>query len=312
MSFASQTVIIYPLPESALALPTVVNVLKATTCDVLALVPDVLNHLASDADALKFVSSRVNLITYAGGPASQAAAELVSERVRLTSTFGHTENGILPCVRPKRSETPWHPSLWRSFHFHPDAGIEMRKVPFEKSTGDHSNMHELFVRRHADPENKQPVFSMLPNDCQEWTSKDLFIPDPNHDTFWLYHGRTDDLLVFASGAKFDPNNYEKTIIAHPAVCTAVMVGTGRRHAILVVEPQTSVESAGERHSFLREIMPTIEKANDFCGPLSSISEDRLLVVPASKAMPKTGKGTVAKQEVLTEFATELDGLYGGH
>ena len=307
MTLSRRTVYVYPLPTSTLSLETVVNVLKKTSCDVVCVVPHVINQLGSDSSALDFVASRVNLLTYAGGLASPTAAEKVTSKIKIFSTYGHTENGIVPCIRPATEPGSWDRTLWRSMMFHPCNGAAMRKTTLGEDTSD---LRELVFEWNSDPEAQQPVFSFLPKGVTEWATKDLFAPDPDHPGFWIYHGRLDDWIVFSSGAKFDPSQYELAINAHPAVRSAVMVGTGRPRPALVIEPAQDIEDRlGARDEFVGTVWPAIENANKIAGPFGSVARDLMLVIRPDKPLPRTGKGSIARKALADSHAEDLDQLY---
>lgn len=140
--------------------------------------------------------------------------------------------------------------------------------------------------------------------------QDVFRPDPEHPGFWIYNGRVDDLIVFASGAKYDPNKFEQTITSHPLVKAAVMVGTGRPVAALIIEPLKKFNgSEVVEAEFLHHIWPTVEEANRTCRHPTCISKDRVLVSGPGKPLPRTAKGSIAKSQLLKLCAAELDQLY---
>lgn len=308
MCISTQTTLVYPLPTEPIALSTVRNVLNATHVDSMTLPPPLINQLGTTETAmLDFIAQRVRLITFGSAPASDAAGLAVARRLRITSSYGHTENGLLPCIRPIRADGVFDPELWNAHYFHPACGGVMRPVPVEGGTDD-PGVHELVIERSADPTLEQPVFTMLPPDATEWSTKDLFVRKPGAPDFWLWAGRTDDLIAFESGAKLNPTAFETALRAHPAVKQAAMVGSARPRAALVVEPADPV-AAGREAAFLESIAPVIQEANMFCGPLGRIEREHILLTDPGRPLPLTAKGTVAKKAMLEMYAVEVERLY---
>ena len=70
-------------------------------------------------------------------------------------------------------------------------------------------------------------------------NKDLFVPhiDPEKGkTPWKFYGRTDDVIVLTNGGKLNPVSAELTILGHPEVSAALIVGERRACSALLIEP----------------------------------------------------------------------------
>lgn len=293
-----------PLPTAKIELPTVKEVLSRTRCDVLVTPPHIFTQLAADADLLEWVSARVQTLVFGSGPVPQEAGDAAIGKVKLLNMYGSTENGIFATMQ---ASGPWNNSHWQSFEFHPDAGTEMRPVELDELQAPHMQLFELVVKRNSPPAPEQPVFNIPGITGSEWRAKDLFVRDPAIPNSWRYYGRLDDLIVFATGTKFAPADFENAIVAaHSGVSAAVVVGSGRPHAVLVVETST-VDTARVRD----ELQPTIDQENRMCNPLSTITRDRIIVTSADKKpLPRTAKGSIAKKRLMEEFKDELEVIYG--
>ena len=151
----------------------------------------------------------------------------------------------------------WPHEHWKYMHVHPSMRLDFRH------RSDH--LYEACVMRSTRPEEEQPVFKIFPGN-QEFNCGDLFSPHPTEPQLWKYHGRVDDLLIFASGEVFHPASVEKHISRHPDVEGVLLVGTRRPQAALIVAMSTgeTVESTDGRSTAIRKLWPTIEESNQKC------------------------------------------------
>lgn len=143
---------------------------------------------------------------------------------------------------------------------------------------------------------------------QDWHTKDLFKPHPAKPNLWRYHGRTDDILVFSNGGKFSPIAAEALIQSHPSLAGAIIVGTARSQAALIIEPKAALDSAEGAH-LVEQVWPTVAKSNLQSPTQGRILRSMIAVAPPEKSFARAGKGTVVRHLVTSAYATKINQLY---
>ena len=128
---------------------------------------------------------------------------------------------------------------WKCVEPHPNSGFEFRHLA--------NNEYEAVVVRNRIEDEEQPVFKLFPN-LREWPAKDVFTPDPVNPRSWIDRSRTDDLLVFSDGTTFNPLEFEQQISGHPEIKAALMFGTRRPQAALLIELETPQGLSGDARS----------------------------------------------------------------
>ncbi|KAI0423280.1 hypothetical protein F5X98DRAFT_369287 [Xylaria grammica] len=240
--------------------------------------------------------SRIEQVTYGGGPLPKAVGDLVATKTRILNCLGSTECGILP------AQLCDDPQDWQYLRLDPILGYEHRRVS--------DNLYELVIVRDPDRLQYQGIFGTFP-DLTEWPTKDLYSkhPDPMKGDHWLYQGRSDDIIVFSTGEKISPNEMEDIINSNPAVDAAFIAGQGRFQSSLLVEALVPPANAQDRQNLLEAIWPSVHVANAKCPSHGRIHRNMILFTTAAKPMLKTGKGTVRKGPTTDLYASELDSLY---
>ena len=88
--------------------------------------------------------------------------------------------------------------LWQWFIFDSEAfGADWRKVE-----GTEDAYRLVIVRKGKNP-RLQRIFYTFPDD-DEFDTKDIFKRHPSLPNHWLYHGRSDNIIVFSNGEKLNP------------------------------------------------------------------------------------------------------------
>lgn len=294
----NQTSLIYPITGVPPSAKSVADGLKHTKADCALLASLFIDELAGDPDLLTFFAENLNVVCYAGGSVSQSAGDMVSKKIDLLSVIGSTEAGVYPTLRPV------HPSRtenWNYFHFHPESGITFQR--------DSEDQYEAVIMRDQDPDKVQPVFHIFPN-LQEWRTRDLYTPHPTIPHLWSYSARTDDIIVFLTGEKTNPTSMEHHISMHPEVRSALVIGTLRFQAALLIELNTTEHiSDAERTKITESIWPTIEAANAVCPRHAKVDKSYILFTAPNKPMKRAAKGTIQRQPTLRLYTKEIQALY---
>ena len=144
----------------------------------------------------------------------------------------------------------------------------------------------------------QPVFKIF-TDVQEKSLGDLFTRHPHDPKKWKHAGRSDDLLVFLDAMKFHPGFAERQITAHPGVAEAVIAGTRRPKASLIVRLNDGADIDD-----VKRLVEDVTKDYPFYARI-----DRGMILTVSEPFPKTAKGSIQKKATLDAYEKQLDALY---
>ncbi|KAI1419683.1 hypothetical protein F5Y12DRAFT_776597 [Xylaria sp. FL1777] len=258
------------------------------------LAPTTLEELVREPEYLENLS-QVKSVTYGGGPLLKATGDLAITKTRLINCLGTTECGVLPgqlC----------DPQDWQYLRLHPNLGYEYRHVS--------DDLYEQVIVRDENRLQYQGIFGTFP-DLTEWPMKDIYSkhPDPSKGDLWLYRGRADDVIVFSTGEKINPNDMENIINSHPAINSALIAGQGRFQSSLLVEAVNSPADAEDEKRLLDAIWPSVQAANKECPSHGRIHRNMIKFTSAAKPMLRAGKGTVQRRLTLDLYTTELDALY---
>lgn len=293
------SIIVYPLSGMSPSVHAAAESLEYTTVDVLTLVPPHIEEISRDPALLRFLSGKLRALFWAGGDISAAAGNTISDHIRLFTALGSTEMGMWPTLHPSGH---WPLAHWKYMHVHPSMHVDFR---FQS---DH--LYEAYIKKSLVQEEEQPVFKVFPH-LQEYSSGDLFSPHPSEPHLWQYHGRADDMLVFASGEKFHPAAVENHIVQHPEVEEALLVGTRRPQAALLVAMRVEIPLASpeERKEAIERLWPTIKESNETCPAYAELTEGHILFVSPQKPLMKTAKGTIQRSSTERLYNQELDQLF---
>ncbi|KAI1328406.1 hypothetical protein F5Y16DRAFT_419838 [Xylariaceae sp. FL0255] len=295
--YGNFTVVLGPFPPSAETVNSIhvhgdvrSSLVTPTTIIDLVQTPE---HLAN--------LSRLDMIGFGGGPCPKSVGDLVITKTRLMSCLGSTECGILPRqMAEDRQDRPY-------IRQHRNLGYEYRHVPGTLSGG---KLYELVIVRDEPHRTYQGVFASFPH-LTEWPTKDLYFkhPDPAKPDYWLYHGRTDDIIVFANGEKLNPIQMEGVLNANFAVSAVLVAGHGRFQTSLLVEATNPPADRDAEEKLLESIWPSIQMANKLCPSYGCILHQMVMFTWPDKPMLRAGKGTVQRKATLDMYASELNALY---
>ncbi|KAF4631134.1 hypothetical protein G7Y89_g6998 [Cudoniella acicularis] len=291
----NQMVVLFPLPKSPLTFETAMEMIRCNSPDLLLAPAHVLDGIASDVTRIQEVSTKVSMISFGGGPLSKSTGDILTQHFRLFGMYGTSEMGTIHKIVPYGT---WDSRTWNSWKPHPGDNIEFRRLQ--------DDSYEAIVHRNNAANGEQPVFKLFP-DLQEWSTRDMFSPDPHREGFWAYRGRVDDLIILNNGGTINPSGYEEKISSVPFVSQAIMYGTGMPHPALLVEV---FELQGQEASDLMdELWAAVVECNQIFPPQSSISRSRIMTTTSSKPLPRSAKGMVQRGPALELYREELNQLY---
>ena len=127
-------------------------------------------------------------------------------------------------------------------------------------------------------------------------------------------GRTDDLIVLATGEKVLPTTLEKITAEHPAVKDALVFGDARASLGLLVEISeafhSEYSSADGELKFLESFEPYVERGNEVTDAHGKISMNMIIITHSStKPLLRTDKGSVSRKANYTAFEEEIKQCY---
>ncbi|APA11657.1 hypothetical protein sscle_08g064270 [Sclerotinia sclerotiorum 1980 UF-70] len=252
--------------------------------------PSVLVEISKVPEYLDNLHHLTHIMT-GGGPLPNRAGDIINSHTRLFVSFGSTETGHIQGAVPPREN-------WDYFDFSTAFGVEMRHHSDE--------LYEFVIIRDPSVEAYQGIFYTFP-DLLEYKTRDLFSKHPTTKNLWRHEGRSDDIIVYSTGEKFNPISMENALNSHPEVKTAIVSGTKKFQSSLLIEP---VDPKKSSESLLDEIWPTIKTANSNCPAHARImGKDFVTFTKRDKPIPRAGKGTVQRKQAEKLYETELNDLY---
>lgn len=270
------------------------DLLENTNVDLVFLAPSTLEELSQSQTSLEKLK-RVKYAQYAGGPLGKTAGDTISRYTTVLNVMGSSEVGFFPLLHRD-------PEDWIYFHFDPRSkGNEFREVG--------SGLYEQVFTRHDSTDPFHWSFYTFP-DRTEFSMNDVYSKHPSKSNLWLWEGRSDDVIVFSNGEKFNPNDMEATLRSCPCVSGALVVGQGRFEAAALLELKESVtDTDGTRKRILDSLSPYFTKANEITPSYARLDRDHIFFTKDGKPMLRTDKGTVKRRATNQAYEEEIDQFY---
>lgn len=229
------------------------------------------------------------------GPLGKTVGDAISKHTDVLNMMGTSEVGLFPNLHKP-------PEDWVYFHFDPRMkGVEFREV----SPG----LYEQVFTRHDSTDSLHWSFYTFP-DQSEFSMNDVYSKHPSKQDLWLYEGRSDDVIVFSNGEKFNPNDMEATLRSCPGIFGALVVGQGRFEAAALLElKETLPDTAEGRKEVLDDLSPYVTTANESAPGHAKLDLDHIIFTKAGKPMLRTDKSTVKRRATNQAYEEEIDQLY---
>ncbi|KAJ6591051.1 hypothetical protein DFH09DRAFT_891898, partial [Mycena vulgaris] len=282
---------IFPSPDNIL------DHARQTKCIALTAVPALLAAWLHSPPSMAYLKT-LKVVGWSGGPLPQRSGDaLVDAGINLRNFYGGTEFGPISTLIPREGdEKEW---AW----FRVSDVVKVRWAP----QGD-----DTFECQILTWENYQPTVENL-DDVRGYATSDLFVNHPEKKHLWKPVGRIDDVIVHTSGEKTVPAPMEDIVTSSPYVAGAVMFGTERVQAGILIETisslQIDVQNASQLAELRNKIWPVIEDANEIAPAFSRIFKETILFASPDKHLPLTGKGTVMRKAALILYAAEIESIY---
>ena len=255
---------------------TVPSILEDVT-----LLPDFHTDAAIELAQLSFVACG------GGGIKSSVGSKLHANGITLLNHFGATELGALaPIFQP----TPDYD--WTYLRLRTDLGLHLETIE--------QNGNQRTCKLVGYPFAWKSRFEL----------QDKLQANPlKLDTEVKILGRTDDLIVLATGEKVWPYPLESALELQPSIRRAVVFGNGQFEIGMLIELilDKDLDSPDE---FIGTIWPKILEANELMDNHARISSKAAIFLkPAGTAIPLTDKGSVRRKEVDIVFKSHIELVY---
>ncbi|OWY54654.1 acetyl-CoA synthetase-like protein [Alternaria alternata] len=280
--------------------------------DMVVMVPPCVENVFKHPEKLHRLSQHAHGLCYGGGSIAREAGDAISHKMKLLNAIASTELGLWPLIRPRSIDYDTNPTdqeqekkedfsdgRWEYYTFHPAFNIHFDPV-YSSDSGD--TVFEAIMKRNNGKDwggYVQPWFKLYPDNSEKRLS-DLFIQHPSDTSLYKHYGRSDDLLVFLTNEKFYPTVAEQRIAGFPEVAEALLVGTRRPKAALVLR----LEDGEVVNDALWE---KIEDVNRSSPVYARVQRNMLLLV--QEPFLRTAKGSVGKTDMSRMYERELDTLY---
>ncbi|CAD6591480.1 MAG: hypothetical protein ASARMPREDX12_005186 [Alectoria sarmentosa] len=286
--------IVWPPPGRPISADLIHDLLDNVNLDVCFLAPSTWEDFSQSQNSLEKLK-KLKYARYAGGPLGKTVGDAISKHTDVLNVMGTSEVGLFPNLHKP-------PEDWVYFHFDPRMkGVEFREV----SPG----LYEQVFTRHDSTDPLHWSFYTFP-DQSEFSMNDVYSKHPSKQDLWLYEGRSDDVIVFSNGEKFNPNDMEATLRSCPGIFGALVVGQGRFEAAALLELKETVpETAEGRKKVLDDLSPYVTNANESAPGHAKLDLDHIIFTKAGKPMLRTDKSTVKRRATNQAYEEEIDQLY---
>ncbi|EKM51563.1 uncharacterized protein PHACADRAFT_212203 [Phanerochaete carnosa HHB-10118-sp] len=296
----------YPAAPTAPHPQSMYELAKLSGCTAMSLVPSVLEAWSKSEEKVQFMST-LRLVTFAGGPLSQAVGDrLEAAGVPLRSLYGGTEFASPMKIWSEPITPDWLPPITPNGDW---AWLEWSSRTKTRMEPQGDGTYELVITGHDD----YPIAAYNIPGEKAYATSDLFERHPSKEGLWRMVGRKDDVIILSTGEKIVPIPQEGHIGTCPMVMGCLMFGREREQAGLLVE-------LAERHAFdpndeaalvqfRNELWPVVEEANATAPAFAKIFKEMIIVTDSSRPLPRAGKGTIQRKAAISLYADEIEKLY---
>ncbi|KAF9073069.1 hypothetical protein BDP27DRAFT_1289576 [Rhodocollybia butyracea] len=275
---------------------SVIEHLRRTRCDSCMAIPSMIKIWAQEPSHINVLRS-LKVLMFGGGSLPLASGDnLVSKGVHLRALYGGTEIGIPVTWTLEDSDEDW---AWHRF------GDNVNIRWFAQGDGS-------FELQVLNSDTYPPAVKNL-RDINGYATSDLWWPHPSKDGLWSIGGRVDDVIIHSSGEKTVPGLFEEVLGESPIIIGCIMFGQQRDQPGVLVEPspENVIDSndLAQVSKFRNMIWPVVVKANEIVPAFSRVFKEMILITSPTKALPRSGKGTVLRKAACKEYAKEIDQIY---
>ncbi|GAA5820969.1 hypothetical protein JCM11251_001899 [Rhodosporidiobolus azoricus] len=286
---------LFPASDLPLTAPNVMRILEQPQVQVDALfgVPYIYKMLEESPEGLARLK-QFKLCLFGGSAMpTELGDRLVDAGVRLAGHYGATEVGqLMTSFRDYETDKEWA-------YNRPPAALKPYLVMEDRGAG---TMEAIVLDGW-----KGKVVNNRPDNS--YATSDLFVKHPTLDAY-KFVGRIDDTLVLVTGEKVNPVPLELTLKGEsPYVAEAIVFGTERSQAGVLVILADTVDPSTPRKKLLELIKPALDLANSEAPSHSRLVEEMIVFLPPSTVIPRADKGSFIRRKVYVELKDKIDGAY---
>ncbi|KAF8510926.1 hypothetical protein BU17DRAFT_55015 [Hysterangium stoloniferum] len=307
ISWAARTgmsVAVFPPCDPPIA-PSYANLLEAAiACQstVMFSVPifiEIWSRNAEDVERLR----KLNGIMFGGGPLEKTVGDTLSRNgVTLVGLYGTTEAGPVGQINLE----PTGYDEWDWLTINPQC--DPRFIPQD-------DIPDVFELVFVESSTHSPAsFNFTLDGKRAFATKDLVLRHPNNPAKFKVYGRKDDQIILSTGEKctdFIP--LETIICRNPLVEIAMVIGHGKSHIGVLVQPtrghQVPLQDVVALENYRNAIWPSVEEANALSPSHSKIFKEMIIVSHPERPLEVTTKLTPRRSVILTTYKNEISAAY---
>ncbi|KAK7414427.1 hypothetical protein QQX98_006705 [Neonectria punicea] len=256
-----------------LTMPTLVEIMRAHKFDIFYAVPYALKLLAESDEGIGALAE-MPVVMFGGSACPDALGNLlVDNGVNLVSHYGCTETGQLMTSFRPANDKAWN----------------------------YVRVHDR-LRRAGWPSKVDTN-----RDDRSYATKDLFVPHQTIEGAWKYVARRDDTIVLVNGEKMIPIAMEQAVRRHPLAREAIVFGTGRSQAGLLVFASDKAANM-TTETVINTVWPTVTEQNAELPGYAQLSRAMVSVLPPGTDFPRTAKATI---DIIEEAYRRFENQDGG-
>lgn len=273
------------------------SILTYCNADIGFFSPAMVEDLARRSDVGQYLSG-LKKVLYGGAAITESAGKVFSKYTHIQSQWGITETTTLVQLEADPEDFAY-------------CGFELEAsgTSFEPVTDD---LYEMVVRRTPASFSNVAIFWRDPN-MDTFHPGDVWSPHPDPKKakyFWVFRGRTDDLITWKDGTNFQPTNYESKHSEHEAVKSAIMAGTGHRQPILLLETyQPQLNEAALTTTLDKIWEESVVPINQIAPTNGKVAKTHIIIATIEKPFERNVKGSVARKATIRMYESEIEAVY---
>ncbi|KAG2237909.1 hypothetical protein INT48_002214 [Thamnidium elegans] len=144
----------------------------------------------------------------------------------------------------------------------------------------------------------------------DYATNDLVTHSKTVINGYYYAGRTDDTLALITGEKINPSTMEDVIRSSPIVSNCTIIGEGQKCTATLIELNFEAIKDYCPDTVMEKVYEIVRKANEISPSRSAIIlPEMIIVIPFSKHLIASDKGTVSRNRSITYFQKEVNAMY---
>lgn len=285
------------VPNRPLSADLVAECLAHSQADFALLPPSILEDMIVSDEHVRLLAKLKGTGFGGGNLAPVVGDELVRRGVKLVNIISSTE--IAPYLLHHQSD----PTLWQWIIINAEEmGAEFRLIADD-------DVYEMFICRKQIGEPLRKILFYTFPDKIEWSTGDMYKKHPTKPNHWLYHGRTDNVIVFSTGEKLNPVTIEGAVVGHPAIKLALVVGQQRFQPALILEPYDHPKDEAAEEALISSVWSIVEEVNKVTVAHGRITRDMIAISDATIPFALSPKGTMQRMATVSLYKDFIDRLY---